>query len=117
MNYQQSLDYLADHVGLGVKPGLERIRSLLEAMGSPHEGYPIVHVAGTNGKTSTARMTTRLLAAHGLSTGTFTSPHLERVEERLAMHGEYATPEDFALAVSDVAVFADLLVERGGEPP
>lgn len=116
MNYRESIEYLDRHVALGVKPGLERISALLEAMGSPHEGFPIVHVAGTNGKTSTARMTTLLLSGHGLATGTFTSPHLERVEERLAMHGRYATSDEFALAVSDVAVFADLLVSKGADP-
>ncbi len=116
MNYAESLEYLDRHIALGVKPGLDRIRTLLEAMGSPHEGYPIVHVAGTNGKTSTSRMTTLLLAAHGLATGTFTSPHLERVEERLAMHGQYATSAEFALALSDVAIFSDVLVANGAEP-
>lgn len=116
MNYEESIQYLDRHIGQGVKPGLERISALLAAMGSPHEGFPIVHIAGTNGKTSTSRMTTLLLAAHGLATGTYTSPHLEHVEERLSMHGRTATPEEFALAISDVAVFADLIVENGGEP-
>lgn len=116
MNYQESIEYLDRHIGQGVKPGLERIQALLQAMGSPHQGYPIVHIAGTNGKTSTSRMTTLLLAANGLATGTYTSPHLERVEERLSMHGQVASEDDFALAVSDVAVFADALVENGAEP-
>ncbi|MEX1038232.1 MAG: folylpolyglutamate synthase/dihydrofolate synthase family protein [Acidimicrobiia bacterium] len=116
MNYDESIAYLDRHVNLGVKPGLDRIRTLLEAMGSPHFGYPVIHVAGTNGKTSTSRMATALLLARGLSTGTYTSPHLERIEERLSVHGEYATPEEFALAMTDVAVFADVLVEGGAEP-
>jgi dihydrofolate synthase/folylpolyglutamate synthase len=116
MNYDESIQYLDAHIGQGVKPGLERIANLLEAMGSPHTGYPILHVAGTNGKTSTSRMATALLLGHGLATGTYISPHLERVEERLSINSRYATQEEFALAVSDVAVFADLLVERGSEP-
>jgi dihydrofolate synthase / folylpolyglutamate synthase len=115
MNYQESLAYLDAHVGQGVKPGLDRITALLEAMGDPHLGYPIVHVAGTNGKTSTARMTTALLVAHGLATGTYISPHLERVEERLSVNGTYATEDEFALAITDTAAFADLLASRGSE--
>ena len=85
-------------------------------MGSPHLGYPVVHIAGTNGKTSTSRMTTALLLARGLDTGTYTSPHLERVEERFSAYGENATPDEFALAMTDVAVFADVLVAGGSEP-
>ena len=85
-------------------------------MGHPQEGYPIIHVAGTNGKTSTARLATLILVAHGLSTGTFTSPHLERIEERLAVNGRISTRDEFALAITDVAAFADLR-ESAGEAP
>ncbi|MGH8948799.1 MAG: bifunctional folylpolyglutamate synthase/dihydrofolate synthase, partial [Acidimicrobiia bacterium] len=88
----------------------------LEDMGRPDEGYPIIHVAGTNGKTSTSKFATLLLVAHGLNTGTYTSPHLQKVEERLAINGRMATEEQFALAVSDVAAFADLLAQAGEEP-
>ena len=116
MNYEESIAYLNRHVNLGVKPGLDRIHNLLEAMGSPHLGYPAIHIAGTNGKTSTARMATALLLARGLATGTYTSPHLERIEERLSAYGEYATPDEFALAMTDVAAFADVLVAGGSEP-
>lgn len=116
MNYQESLEYLDRHIGLGVKPGLQRMNDLLEAMGSPHLGYPVIHIAGTNGKTSTSRMSTALLLGHGLATGTYISPHLQRVEERLALNGRTATEDEFALAVSDVAVFVELLVDRGFEP-
>ena len=113
MDYIEALAYLDGHISLGVKPGLERIEGLLEDMGRPDEGYPVIHVAGTNGKTSTSRFATLLLVAHGLSTGTYTSPHLEKIEERLSINGKVATEEEFALAVSDVAAFA-LLREEGG---
>ncbi len=116
MEYSAAIDYLNGHIGHGVKPGLDRIRGLLDAMGNPEHGYPIIHVAGTNGKTSTSRLATWLLIAHGLTTGTYTSPHLQRVEERLALNGAYSTPDQFALAVSDVAAFADILESRGGDP-
>ncbi len=116
MNYEQAVSYIDRHVGLGGEPGLDRIRDLLDLMGRPQDGYPIIHVAGTNGKTSTSRLATLLLVAHGLTTGTYTSPHLERIEERLAVNGRTATSEEFGLAVSDVAAFADLREGAGDVP-
>ncbi|MPZ54264.1 MAG: dihydrofolate synthase [Acidimicrobiia bacterium] len=93
---------------MGVSPGLERIAGLMALMGDPHLDSPVIHVAGTNGKTSTARLATAILTAHDLSTGTFTSPHLERVEQRYAVHGETISPQDFVAAVSDVAAFSSI---------
>ena len=116
MNYSDVLAYLDGHIAHGIKPGLERINRLLDDMGRPDEGYPIIHVAGTNGKTSTSRLATVLLVAHGLNTGTYTSPHLQKIEERLAINGRMSSEEEFALAVSDVAAFADLR-DRAGEDP
>ncbi len=116
MNYPEALDYLDGHIAHGIKPGLERMEELLDYMGRPDQGYPIIHVAGTNGKTSTARFATLLLVAHGLNTGTYISPHLQRVEERLSINGRSATKEEFALAVSDMAAFAEVRVNAGGDP-
>ncbi len=116
MNYEQAIAYVDRHIDLGAKPGLGRMRDLLDLMGRPDEGYPTIHVAGTNGKTSTARLATLILVAHGLTTGTHTSPHLQRIEERLAVNGRTSTSEEFALAISDVAAFADLREDAGGEP-
>ena len=116
-DYQEAVAFLDRHIGLGVKPGLERTALLLDMLASPHEAYPIVHITGSNGKTSTARIATSLLVAHGLTVGTFISPHLEQVEERFSINGVQATPEEFAQAVADVAPFADLLEERSGERP
>ncbi|HLT96788.1 MAG TPA: folylpolyglutamate synthase/dihydrofolate synthase family protein [Acidimicrobiia bacterium] len=113
MDYQEAIHYLDSHIDAGVKPGLERIRLLVETMGSPHLGYPMIHVAGTNGKTSVTRMAASLLLAHGLTVGTFTSPHLERVEQRFGVNGRDATPDEMAQAAVDVAAFADLLEARG----
>ncbi len=115
MDYPEAVSYLDRHIGLGVTLGLAKIEGLLDDMGNPHEGYPIIHVAGTNGKTSTARLATLIVVAHGLTTGTYTSPHLQKVEERLAVNGRHATPEEFALAITDVAAFADLREGRGLE--
>ncbi len=115
--YQDAIAFLDRHIGLGVKPGLNRMTALLDLLANPHEAYPIIHITGSNGKTSTARIATSLLAAHGLTVGTFTSPHLERVEERVSINGAQATPEEFAQAVADVEPFADLLEQRIGERP
>ena len=112
MEYDTAVAYLERHIGTGVKPGLDRIATLMEMMGHPEDGYPIVHIAGTNGKTSTSRMATSLVVGHGLNVGTFTSPHLERIEERISANGRSATREEFAQAVTDVAAFADIYEER-----
>lgn len=108
MNYPQAVGYLDAHIGLGGGHGLDRIRALLDDMGNPEQGYPIVHVAGTNGKTSTSRLATLLLVAHRLTTGTFVSPHLQRIQERYAVNSRIASEEEFAGAIRDVAAFADL---------
>jgi dihydrofolate synthase/folylpolyglutamate synthase len=84
-------------------PTLERIETLLEMLGSPQLSYPAVHLTGTNGKTSATRMTSELLATVGLSVGTYTSPHLERVNERIAWNGR-------PIADDDLAAILDLLV-------
>lgn len=115
MKYAEAVAYLNAHIGVGMKPGLARMEALLELMGHPEEGYPIVHIAGTNGKTSTARIITQVLAGHDLSVGTYTSPHLERVEERIGINGRFATPDEFAQAVTDVAAFADIFESRGDD--
>ncbi len=108
MNRTEALAYLDSHIGWGMEPGLERITAFLALMGNPQETYPIIHVAGTNGKTSVARMATMLCVAHGLTTGTYTSPHLERFEERISINGFMATEEQMIQAVVDVKAFADI---------
>ena len=64
-------------------PTLDRIRALLDASADPHRAYPVLHLTGTNGKTSTARILASLLVAAGMAVGTTTSPHLERINERI----------------------------------
>ena len=86
-------------------------------MGSPHRQYPVIHITGTNGKTTVARMAASLLGAMGLKVGTYTSPHLERIEERFDVGGEPASEEGFAQAIADIVPFVDLLEEQTGERP
>src|ERR1700756_2153523 len=71
-----------------INPSLERISALMTLLGDPQRTYPVIHITGTNGKTSTARMTEVLLRARGLRTGLFTSPHLSAVGERISVDGQ-----------------------------
>jgi dihydrofolate synthase/folylpolyglutamate synthase len=77
------------------EPSLDRIRGLAEALDHPQLTYPSIQVTGTNGKTTTARMVTALACAHGLATGTFISPHIESVTERLSLCGEAIAEREF----------------------
>jgi len=86
-------------------------------MGDPQEGYPVIHIAGTNGKSSTVRLAAAIVAGHGLVPGTFISPHLERIEQRFGIAGRDMTPTEFATAVADVAPFVDLYEARQSEGP
>lgn len=98
-----------------IAPGLDRIRALTEALGSPQRAYPSVHITGTNGKTSTARMIDALLRATGLRTGRFTSPHLESVTERISLDGAPLSAEAFAAAFDDVIDCVRLVDDRSPE--
>ena len=118
MRYADALAYLDDHAsyektGRITSPSLEPITRLTEAMGEPQHACPVIHVTGTNGKGSTVQMITRLLMAHGLTVGTYTSPHLERVNERLCRNGEPIDDDDFA---EQVAAIADLEALIGVRP-
>ena len=95
-----------------VQPSLERVRAVLDLLGNPERAYRTVHIAGTNGKTSTARMTERLLAATGMRTGRFTSPHLATIRERISLDGEPISQEGFIAAWEDVAPYVEMVDER-----
>jgi dihydrofolate synthase / folylpolyglutamate synthase len=94
---------------------LSRIEELLDALGSPQLAYPSVHLTGTNGKTSTARMIDSLLRAHGLRTGRYTSPHLETVRERISIDGEIIDEDRFVAIYREVAPVAEMLDARRDE--
>lgn len=102
---EQAEAFLDSRIGSGVELGLDRISGLLGFMGDPHRDYPSVHIAGTNGKTTVARMVQQILGAHGLAVGGFTSPHLHRVEERFELHGKPIDEDAFVAAVADIAWF------------
>jgi dihydrofolate synthase/folylpolyglutamate synthase len=99
-----------------LEPSLDRIRAFTELLGDPQTGYPLIHLTGTNGKTSTSRMIDTLLRALDLRTGRFTSPHVERMTDRISVDGEPLTDEEFVAAFNDVAPYTHL-VDDGEEHP
>ena len=99
-----------------LEPTLDRIRAFTELLGDPQRGYPVIHLTGTNGKTSTSRMIDTLLRALDLRTGRFTSPHLERINERITIDGEPLTDEEFVRAFNDIAPYTHL-VDASQEHP
>src|SRR5436305_13597105 len=90
-------------------PVLDRITDLLDLLGSPQRSYPSIHLTGTNGKTTTARMIDALLREFGLRTGRYTSPHLQSVTERIALDGTPLAADRFTEVYDEIAP----LVEDG----
>ncbi|WP_100499254.1 bifunctional tetrahydrofolate synthase/dihydrofolate synthase [Geodermatophilus chilensis] len=99
-----------------LQPSLGRISALVDLLGSPHRAYPVVQVAGTNGKTTTARMVDELLRGFGLRVGRFTSPHLQSVRERIVLDGEPVSAERFVETYDDIAPYVQM-VDAAGEHP
>ncbi len=97
-------------------PSLDRILALTELLGDPQHSYPVIHLTGTNGKTSTARMVDTLVRATGLRTGRFTSPHVESMTERISLDGEPLSEERFLASYNDIAPYLHL-VDRDSEHP
>ena len=94
-------------------PSLDRMHSLAALLGDPHTAYPVIHITGTNGKGSTAAMVTSLLAARGLSVGTYTSPNLSLVNERLSLNGQPIDDESFTDLLDTLSRIETLM----DEPP
>ena len=99
-----------------IDPTLDRIRDFLALLGDPQDGYPVVHLTGTNGKTSTARMIEALVRALGLRTGRFTSPHLESMTERIVVDGEPLSEDQFVAAFNDIAPYTHLVDAQHSHP-
>lgn len=98
-----------------IDPTLDRVKLALDILGDPQNSYPSIHITGTNGKTSTSRMIDSLLAAFGMKTGRFTSPHLLDVRERISLEGHPITREGFVRAWEDVAPYIGMVDERSQE--
>lgn len=119
MDYSASLHYL-ESLGGELRPrakyDLNQVRALLAALGSPERRFPALHIAGTNGKGSTAALSERGLRAAGYCTGLFTSPHLERVNERIQVTGQPIPDDAFARLCATVVEAGRTLVESGVLP-
>lgn len=102
MTYNEAIKYLENSAVLGSKQGLESFKGLLSLMDNPQEKPNIIHVAGTNGKGSFCAYTESILRAAGYSVGVFTSPHLTRYNERIALNGEPISDGDLAAELSYV---------------
>ncbi len=95
-----------------LEPSLDRIRAVMELLGDPQRGFPVIHLTGTNGKTSTTRIIESVLREMGLTTGRFTSPHLHTVRERIAIAGEPITPERFVTIYDEVKPYVAMVDAR-----
>jgi dihydrofolate synthase/folylpolyglutamate synthase len=118
MNFAEALVYLDEHAsyektGRVESPSLDNISAFMDVMAHPELSYPVIHVTGTNGKGSTTQIITKLLMAHGLHVGTYTSPHLEHLTERISRNGVPISEQAFAECV---AAIADAEVISGVRP-
>src|SRR5512137_1572088 len=91
--------YLESLAVFGMRPGLERVSELLARLGRPQDAYRVVHVVGTNGKSSTTRYCEALLRGHGLRSGAYLSPHISGWTERVIVDGRPVDESGFAVAV------------------
>jgi dihydrofolate synthase / folylpolyglutamate synthase len=118
MGFEEAEAYLN---GLGIdqmksaKPTLHRIQALCELLNHPERAVPSIHITGTNGKTSTSRLASALLNATGLTVGTYTSPHLSSMRERIALNGEALSPDAFGDVFDHLIPYVRLVEEKLGE--
>lgn len=119
MDYAEALAWLDEHAtyaktGRITSPTTEPIAAICAAMGDPQHAAPVIHVTGTNGKGSTVQMISRLLGATGLTVGTYTSPHLQRVNERITRNGEPIGDDELAEQLTAVAEIAPMVGHQPG---
>lgn len=117
MNYSEALAYINDKNKFGSRPGLDSMGKLMELLGNPQDKLNIIHVAGTNGKGSTSSYLASCLNEAGYDVGLFTSPFLERFNERIRINQEDIGDEDLARLTSTIKTAADKMVEEGWDHP
>ena len=115
MNVNEAIEYIHSVFWKGSIPGLSRTLTLLEKMGNPHKDLKYVHIAGTNGKGSTAAMTASILRKAGYRTGLYTSPYIYRFHERMQIDGEQISDEDLVEITQYVKPLADSMEEAPTE--
>ena len=112
---EQSLSYIHGLYRKGTKPSLHRIEYLLQQLGNPHKKLKFVHIAGTNGKGSTAAMTASILQAAGYKAGLYTSPYIYRFNERIQINGNQIPDEDVVALTKKIRALADQMPEKPTE--
>ncbi len=115
----EALEWLDSHINRELVPGalsvgsgnlsLDSMGALCNLLGDPQHAFPVVHITGTNGKGSVSAMVTELVAAHGLSVGTYSSPHLHVINERISRNGEPISDDDLAEVLSELAQLEPML--------
>jgi len=122
--YDEALQWLQGHYNLEqhlggnetTPPSLERMNLLMELLGNPQRDIPAIHITGTNGKGSTSRMLVELIGATGLDVGSYTSPHIDRVNDRITIANEPLDDESMTLALSEIAQIEPWVIEATGQP-
>src|SRR5258708_31546352 len=114
MSFDEALSYLLSlgHETLTIKLGLRNTETLLAALGNPHQVFPAVQIAGTNGKSSTAAMLDSICRQAEIRTGLFTSPHLISITERISIDGEQVSDAHFAPFTAQVNETSEALVKH-----
>ena len=117
MLYEEAINYLESLAGFGIRPGLQRIKKLLEILGEPQKKYKTIHVTGTNGKGSVCAILSQTLTAANIKTGLFTSPHLVSYCERIKINNEDISENDFTNLVDLMKKSIDKMLADGEEHP
>ncbi len=115
ITYEQALNYIHHRKAHGTEPGLHRISALLERLGNPQKGLPFLHIAGTNGKGSTATMLASILKEAGYKVGCFTSPFIYDFRERFTIDGRMIEEEELARLTAQVQEAEEALIAEGLE--
>ncbi len=117
MKYNEALEYINDKDKFGSRLGLDSIGKLLSLLGNPQKGLNYIHIGGTNGKGSTASYLAHVLKAGGYKVGLFTSPYIERFNERIQINGEDIPNETLGRLTSTIREKADIMVKKGYDHP
>lgn len=113
MPHSKCFEYLEQAQLFGIRLGLENITALLDSFEKPHLAFPVIHVAGTNGKGSVCAMLERILREHGLKTGLYTSPHLVDVRERIIVSGQMISGEELCQRLKEIKKHEQKLKKKG----
>lgn len=116
MNFKEAEEYLNKAARHGIKPSLDRIRILLSKLGDPQLKYPSIHITGTNGKTSTARMISSILEVGGRKVACYTSPHMQSVTERICIDGRPVSEREFAALLERIIPQVEETDRETGDP-